>query len=307
VGVGFSGGVGDAAWAVLLLGLAYAAYTDLTTREAPDGLWSILGAAGLILGTIDLWPEGLVAVGAWVLVGALILQHFVPWDIPLERYAPALPGIVEIGAYIAVGAGLAYGAYHLGFGPSGIPVEALAAYVAVLFARTLFELGLLYGGADAKALIAAAALIPIDPGTLWSVPFGSARVATILPGPFTLLMNAAILTAVIPLALALRNLSRHEFEGFASFLGFRIPVAELPEHFVWVKDPVFGDTSGEEGSVETTEEDIALRRRQRDELQAQGIDRVWVTPQLPFLLFFFLGALGMVLAGNLLFDLLALA
>jgi len=306
VAVGFTDGVGDAAWAVLLVGFAYAAYTDVTTREAPDGLWTVLGAAGLLLGVVALWPQGALAAGSWVLVGALILQHFVPWDLPLERYAEALPGVVEIGAYLAVGGTLALFAYHLGLGPSGIPLVTVAAYVAVVLARVLFELGLLYGGADAKALIAAAALIPLDPGTLLALPGGAARIATVLPGPFTLLMNAAILTVVIPLSLFARNIARGEFEGVASFVGYRIPVEELPKHFVWLKDPVFGDPSAEEGAVETTEEDIALRRRQRDDLRAKGVTRVWVTPQIPFLLFFFLGALATALAGNLLFDLLAL-
>ncbi|MCI4367866.1 MAG: hypothetical protein L3K08_08945, partial [Thermoplasmata archaeon] len=288
--MGFSGAVGEAAWGILLLGFAYAAYTDWRTREAPDGLWSILGVAGLVLGVVALWPDGLVAVGAWVLVGALILQHFVPWDAAVERYADALPGIIEIAAYVLLGAILGVWAYRDGLGTGGVPPVALAAYVGVLLARAMFELGLLYGGADAKALIAAAALIPLDPPTLLALPLGSARVATILPGPFTLLMNAAILTAAIPVGLALRNAARREFDGLQSFVGYRIPVVELPEHFVWLKDPVFGRGVAEDAAVETTEEDVALRRRQRDDLLAKGVDRVWVTPQIPFLLFFFLGA-----------------
>ena len=304
---GFSGTVGAAGWAVLLGGFAYAAWVDLRTREAPDELWLVLGLAGFVLGLVAFSDAGTIALVSWGLVGGLVVQHFLPWDRALERRAAWLPGIVELVGYAVVTAILLGLSYRDGLGTAGgVPSAAVAALVAVLLARGLFELGLLYGGADAKALIAAAVLLPLDPPVLASVPLGAARLAAVIPGPLTILMNAALLSAAVPLVVAARNLRRHEFEGSAAFLGYQIPVRELPDHFVWLRDPVFGTPTPEEEEVETSADDRALRVRQRDQLLAQGVERVWVTPQIPFLVFFFAGALAAAIAGNLLFDLIGI-
>jgi preflagellin peptidase FlaK len=295
-----------AAWGILLAGFAYAAYVDLRTREAPDFLWSALGASGTAVGLLALYPEGTIAWASWLFVAALILEHFLPWDVRLEKRREWLPGVVELAAYLLVGAVLAWLVARTGVGSGGVPTVVIAAYVAVVVVRGFFELGLLYGGADAKALIAAAALIPLATGTLFGLPENAARIATIIPGPLALLMNAALAAAVVPLGLAVRNLSRGEFQFPGSFVGYTIPVRELTERFVWLRDPVFGTPTPEEEAVESSEDDRALRSRQRAELEAAGVERVWVTPQLPFLLFLFIGAVLLAVAGNLLFDLIAL-
>lgn len=303
---GFSGEVGVAGWAVLIAGFAYAAVVDVRIREAPDAVWLGMGLAGFLLGVIALTGGGPVGLVAWGLVGLLVVQHFLPWDVPLEKRSPALPGRIELGAYAAVGIVLGYYALTLGLGGNGLPPACLAAYVAVIAARALFEIGLLYGGADAKALIAAALLVPLAPPTLIAVPAGALRLAHVVPGPLTILMDAAVLSVAVPIGLAVRNLRAGEFEGASSFVGYRIPVAELTERFVWLRDPLFGSLTPEEEEVESSEEDAALRQRQRAQLEAQGVARVWVTPQIPFLVVFLAAAIAAALVGNLLFDLLGL-
>lgn len=302
----FSGPVGWVAWAVLLAGFGYASYTDWRTREAPDGVWWVLGLGGALLGSLAAYPEGAVALLSWWLVAGLIVQHFVGWDRPVERLHEALPGYAELLAYVLVGAVVAYLAVRFGVGAVGVPWFVVAAYAVVVLARLLFETGLLYGGADAKALMAAAALVPLAPPVVASVPANEVAIAAVLPGPISLLMNAALLSAAVPIGLAVRNALRHEFSFPQGFVGYSLPVRELPDHYVWIHDPLLGASTEEEEEVESSEDDRALRTRQRAELEAKGVERVWVTPQLPFLVFFFAGALAMLLAGNLLFDLLAL-
>jgi Archaeal Peptidase A24 C-terminus Type II len=74
---------------------------------------------------------------------------------------------------------------------------------------------------------------------------------------------------------------------------------------VWIRDPTFSGTGSEDDpEPQTTEEDRALRRRQADELVKQGATRVWVTPQLPFILWILAGTVAALIAGNLIFDLL---
>jgi preflagellin peptidase FlaK len=236
----------------------------------------------------------------------LVLEHVVPWDAGFERRAPALPGILELILYaivIAVVAGLSLTA---GVGPTGVPIAVIAVLASVLLARGLFEVGILYGGADAKALMVAGLLVPVDPSPLLALPGQAASLLAVYPFSINLLMDAALVSVAVPIAIAVRNLAHREFAFPRGFVGYMIDVEELPDRFVWLKDPMFsrGDAD-EELEAETSEADRAIRMRQRDRLRRQGVNRVWVTPQLPFVVLLLAGAAAAVLAGNLVFDLAA--
>lgn len=295
--------------ALLAAGLVAAAWTDWRTREVRDGLWLGLSVAGLLLGLVPFLAApvpsgplgGRLGLLLWVVLGVFVLEHLLPWDEALGERHPELPGRIELAVYVVLGVGVIGGAIELGLGPGGVPVAVLAVYLGIVFARVLFELGLLYGGADAKAIMVASLLVP-----LWAsaplVPSGPAHaLLSVYPFAVTMLMNAALLSVVVPLALALRNLRRGDFEFPRGFTGYRLPVAELGRSFVWIKDPTF-DPSSEEAGVETTEDDQRLRERRQAELVAQGATSVWVTPQLPFVVLLAAGAIVALLAGNLLFD-----
>ncbi len=288
-------------------GLGYAAWRDWRTREVTDRLWQLLAVAGTILGLVALAPYGWLPLGLWVLVSALVLEHLFPWDDWVERGSEALPGWLEIAAYLGVLFVLLYSAWSFGIGDSGVPVAVLAVYVGVVLGRGLFELGVLYGGADAKAVIVVALLLPLDPHPLLPAPVAATLGLSVYPFALTLVMDAALLGAAIPLGLALRNLLRGEFAFPQGFTGYLMPVAELPHRFVWLRDPTFRSAlTEEELEVETAADDQALRVRQAAELVAQGVEQVWVTPQIPFVILLALGAAAAVLWGNLIFDLAAL-
>jgi hypothetical protein len=302
---GLSTGAFDASVALLVLGFGYAAWSDWKTREVPDRIWQLLGIGGLVLGWLLLLPEGTLTLALWTLVALFVLQHVVPWDDALTALPDWIPGTLEVGAYLGVGAILLYVAYIDGVGPSGLPGAVAATYLSVLFARGLFEARILYGGADAKALMIAGVLVPLDASPLLSLPANATAVLALYPFAVTLLMDAALCAIAVPIALLARNLSRGDFEFPRAFTGYRIAVRDLPDRFVWLRDPTF-QRGTEEEAVETSEEDRALRIRQRDDLLAQGVDRVWVTPQLPFVVLMALGAVLGVLIGNVAFDLFSL-
>lgn len=288
---------------VLLGGLGLASYQDLKAREVSDGVWQAMGLLGAAVGFVVVWGNPLGVV-LWALVSIWALEHLFAWDAPLERYSERLPGWVELGMYIAILATIIACAVEFGVGESGVPIAVIGAAGAILLARGLFEVGVLYGGADAKALMMAGLLIPIDATPLWSPP-----VAAVLLGyyPFalTVLIDAALFAIVVPVAIAIRNVSAHEFVFPRGFTGYTIPVEELPKRYVWIKDPMFsGGRSDDESEPQTTEEDQTLRQRQADELTKKGVTRVWVTPQLPFILWILAGTVAALVAGNLLFDLI---
>ena len=291
---------------VLLAGFGYAAVADWHDREVTDRLWQVMGVAGTVLGAVAVAPDGALPLALWILVAAFVLQHLFAWDELLgprfERYADAMEGV----AYAAVVLVVALASVRYGIGSGAVPVSVLAVLLTVLFARGLFEFGVLYGGADAKALMIAGLVLP-----LFSMPLlvpQAPPVATllgVLPFSVNLLMDAALLSIAVPIAIGLRNVARGEFRFPRGFSGYTIPVGELPHRFVWLKDPMVGDRSAER-YAETSEEDRQERERIARELEARGVETVWVTPQIPFLVLMAAGAVAALLAGNFVLDLLAL-
>lgn len=287
---------------VLLAGLGFAGYQDWVEREVGDGLWQVMGVVGAGLGVLAFWGSPF-QLALWVLVSVWALEHLLPWDVPLERYSERLPVAIEVSLYLLAIVVLTVAGLTQGIGGSGLPIPIIAVAASILLARGLFEIGVLYGGADAKALIVAGVLLPVDSTVLWG-PAGVAALLGYYPFALTILINAALIAVAVPIAIAVRNVARHEFVFPRGFTGYTIPVSELPERFVWIKDPTFDYAPAtDEPEPETTEEDRALRRRQADELRKQGIERIWVTPQLPFILWILAGAVAGLLAGNLVFDL----
>ncbi len=292
--------------AVVVGGFGYAAASDLRTREVSDRVWQLMGVLGAGLGAVALAPGGLLPVVAWIVVAAFTLQHVVAWDAALGPRGEASADLLEAGLYAAVIVGLAVAVVHWGVSATGVPWAVLAVLVSVLFARGLFEAGVLYGGADAKALMIAALVLPTFASVLLPLSGSFALVLAFLPFAVNLLMNAALLSLAIPIAIAARNLARREFRFPSGFTGYMLPVAEIPHRFVWLKDPLsVGATPRDE--LETAEDDQRERERLAAELSQRGVRRVWVTPQIPFVVLMAAGAIAALLAGNLVLDLIALA
>jgi len=287
---------------VLTGAFAYAAAKDLETREVTDRLWQLLGVVGVLVGAAALAGHGVVPELLWLLVGAFALEHLFPWDDLLGERRAGLVLPIEVLLYAVVLATVGLLAYRLGIGPTAVPVIAVAALVSIVLARALFEAGVLYGGADAKALIVIGVLVPLFGLPVLYHPASSVAVLRLLPFSLTVLTNSALLSIVAPLAIAMRNLARGEFSFPRGFTGYTVPVAELPRRFVWVRDPAMGqDTMVDD--AETSEEDTRRRTAIARELEARGVGRVWVTPQLPFLVLMTAGVFTGLLFGNLLLDL----
>ena len=289
--------VSAVATAVLLLGFFIAAVVDWRTREVDDRLWLAVGLIGGGLQAFVVAPGGVLPLLVWIVVAAFAIQHLLPWDEAVFGDASERAGYVELGAYLGVGAMLFLLGWRDGVGPTGVPAAAVAVYVSVLIARGLFEAGLLYGGADAKALMVAAVAVPFNP-VPWLAPHGAASaILAVYPFAVTVLMNGAVVAVVIPVALLVRNAARGDWNGLRTFTGYPLDVEELPHRFVWVADPTF-----RRDDAETSDDDQRVRERLRDEFRATGVRSVWVTPQIPFVVLLAAGALLGVLVGNVVLD-----
>ncbi|MFY9717212.1 MAG: hypothetical protein WAK40_04690 [Thermoplasmata archaeon] len=288
--------------AALLAGFTLAAIADLRRREVSDHLWQGMGAVGLIAGAVAVSPGGLLPIALWLLVGGVTLEHLAGWDLWFGARWEAHADLLELAAYVGAIAVVALAAVRYGIGASGVPWAVVAVLAIVVLARGLFELKVLYGAADAKALMIAALLVPVFPMPWLYAPTTVATALAYVPFPISLLTNAALFSIAVPVVLAVRNARRGEFSVPEGFMGYSLPVRELPRRFVWVKDPAVPPTGEED--ADTTEEDDRRRAELARTLRAKGIDRVWVTPQVPLVAVMAFGALAALLAGNLLLDLM---
>lgn len=293
--------------------LAVAAASDVRTRHVRDRWWIILGTAGLLLLAAEL-AATYAAVNHWLLLGsAAILFYAVFYGKPIleEDGLHLRPVRILVLAAAAVGF---LGGVVLPFQPESLPVgtqvlpiaELASAPVLVVLYQVFYQLGLLHGGADAKALIAVALLVPTYPEASpfpWVSldPRTAGTLQTLFPFSFVVLVNAAILFLAVPLAYLVLNAARGDVKLPQALLGTRARLDALPDH-TWLMEKI--DRRGEHVLVLFPRRDVD-REGEAAKLREVGVTKVWVTHQVPFVVPLFAGYLLAFLAGNLLLGFLS--
>jgi len=175
----------------------------------------------------------------------------------------------------------------------------------------------LFGGADAKSLICISLLIPLHPDFRFSshhFPLSLASNSGLIPFPFAIstLLNASILSLTVPGALFWYNLLnlRVRHQGLRKhlrylFIGYLLRVNALPEikhtRLVHLYEEREGNIEKKFifGGLEIDREVIEKLKGYAAEGKIDG--EVWVTPDLPFMLFITAGFVMSLLYGNFLF------
>jgi hypothetical protein len=294
-------------------GLAFAAYTDVKTREVPDGLWAVLGAAGLALFALDL--SATFGGQAWVLavpVGLLYavamtggeIIEVVPGDEPPpEGYELNAAEKRRLRTDIALSAAMVGGALavfamagRLDLGtPGGLldgpQAQAYGACLMFGLALLLFFLSLIAGGADAKALMTLAVLFPAAPAFA-GLPLIHAPTLAAAAVPFALaaFFNGAILLVLARLPVApIVSLRRGEFRVPDSFFGAPKPVERINLEREWVLGAVIDGAfvrrlMPTHGTHSDDRQKEALRF-----LADRGDKTAFVTPKVPFMVYLLAG------------------
>jgi len=197
---------------------------------------------------------------------------------------------------------------------SGVPFLISLGYsvgFTFLLAYLFFHLNL-FGGADAKALIGIALLIPTNP--LFAAP---------IPDPFpfaiTTLFNGAIISVLVfPLmflynAVQLRPSELRAHLGLA-FVGYKRSIDTLASarctfqrllHSYGLEEETGGETVRRAlvfGGLEIDDDVIEELKRYHE--QGKIGDAVWITPGLPYMLFITAGFFFALIAGNLPFRII---
>jgi len=158
-----------------------------------------------------------------------------------------------------------------------------------------FQMRLLFGGADAKALMALAILVPIQP-TLLNEQFPIWK--SFMPGSWIIFANATILFLLIPLSLLIYNIGKRNVKFPHSLLGYVITVEKAKQKFVWPLEKIKDGKRKLMYMPKNFDIDEELA-----EFERQGIREIWVTPKIPFMIPLLIGFLVSFFLGDLLLQL----
>lgn len=180
-------------------------------------------------------------------------------------------------------------------------VDVAVTLTIVAAAYGLWYIHVIPGGADAKALMALAILLPHPIALAWQ---GQAWPLwpSPLPGVVTTWANAALSMALIPLGFLAVNLARGHLAWPAMLLGTRMRLEQAERRFVWVVD--WQDEDGTQRQVLfPSRHSEEAQRANLARLRAAGRTQAWVTPKFPFMLNLLAGFLLAHVLGDVLYKL----
>jgi preflagellin peptidase FlaK len=220
-----------------------------------------------------------------LITGAILLAYASYTDIKTRRAANILWVIMGV-----VGAILLVIQYLDGGFPNIWYLVFIPIMIALMFA--FFQMRLLFGGADAKALMALAILVPIQP-LLWDLPLWP----SFLPGSWSIFANATILFLFIPISLLVINIGKGNLRFPHCLLGYVISVEKAKKTFVWPMEKIKDGKRKLLYMPKNFDVDEELA-----EFEKFGIKEIWVTPKIPFMIPLLAGFLTAFFLGDILLQ-----
>lgn len=184
--------------------------------------------------------------------------------------------------------------------------------IIFIFVYIIFQLGV-FGGADAKSLIVLSFIFPFYPEfTVFGYSFPLNEPLPIFRNLFSfdVFENAVLLTIVVPLSLAIYNVSKiglHIDKPLYALIGYKVSLSEISnkKHIKLIEN--FETIDGKvrfffkRGGVEIDDRVINELKK----ISVNGnIRDVWITPGLPFMIPITLGFFLSVFYGNLITELI---
>jgi len=289
------------AFGLILLGFASA--SDFRTRRVNDWVWIAMGGFGLAILEAELlwsdasWEHQLIIVPTAIIFFAVFFGEEM-WTEKGFRFRPVRLALYLLALSLFLFTSLRF------WNAAGADAESYWAHVSMpvllVIAHLFYQFGVLRGGADAKAFMSIALLVPSYPTLVaYGLPIVTIpiRIENFmnLAFPFALvvLLDAALILVFLPLTLLILNAAKGDFEGLISLFGYKVDIDKLPR-FAWLMDRI------DEG--QHTRVLLPRRRENREEqvrlLKEKGLVRVWVTPQIPFLVPMTVGFVAAFVIGN---------
>ena len=161
----------------------------------------------------------------------------------------------------------------------------------------LYRVRLIFGGADAKAIMALAILVPIEPA-IYSIPLWKGG---FMPFSWSIFSNSLIVFLFIPISILVFNIAKKNIEFPYSFLGYKMSIKKAKEKFVW---PLEKLVDGKRKFIYMPKDFDA--QEELLEFEKNNIAEIWVTPKIPFMIPLTIGFIFAFIFGDILFYLLSL-
>jgi len=159
----------------------------------------------------------------------------------------------------------------------------------------LYQVRLIFGGADAKAIMALAILVPIEPAInlipLWKGGF--------MPFSWSIFSNSLIVFLFIPISILVFNITKKNIQFPYAFLGYKMNIKKAKEKFVW---PLEKLVDGKRKFIYMPKDFDA--QEELAEFEKNNIAEIWVTPKIPFMIPLTVGFIFAFIFGDILFYLL---
>jgi preflagellin peptidase FlaK len=169
--------------------------------------------------------------------------------------------------------------------------------IMICLVYLLFQLRLIFGGADAKALMALAILVPLHP-TINQLPLWG---KSLMPASWAIFSNSIILFLFIPIGMLFYNIAKRNIKFPYSILGYKLSVDKAREKFVW---PLEKLVDGKQKFVYIPKNfDV---EEEFDEFEKHNIKKIWVTPKIPFMIPLLLGFIFLFIFGDILYFIMNL-
>ena len=282
--------------------LAYASYKDVKTRRVKNKVWIVLGVIGIIILESQLIYEKWDIIYHFTLIPIFFLfstafieptkkSNFKEGEINnLLYYLLCLISIIIVVFQI----------YKLD--TYGEYLKLLVIPSIILISYAFYYSHLLFGGADAKAMMTVALLVPFNP-EIWKFPFWDVIINETeinFPAPYVILTNSVIIFIVIPLGFFIYNLLKRDIESpfVHCFLGYKMDIKKAKEKFIWPME-----------KVENNEVVLILLPKKKmdinaeiEKLEKHGLKRIWITPKTPFMVALFFGYIACFIFGDLMLN-----
>lgn len=195
-------------------------------------------------------------------------------------------------------------------------VQGMSFLFPLIFSATItgavsyifFRLGL-FGAADAKALICIAVLFPTQPRFAifsYNSPLFDASIPVVFPFALVVLLNAVVLALAVPVSLFFRNLHSLGLKEFTRnaalcFVAYRVNIDGLRSdrfaRLTHTYEEIDGHLTRRYSLGGTPLNSDTVQRLKAYHREEKVAAEVWVTPELPFILFIALGFLASCLLG----------
>jgi preflagellin peptidase FlaK len=224
-----------------------------------------------------------------LIVGTTILLYASYTDIKTRRASNVLWLIM--GAIGGVLLGIQY--FTLG---SENPYYLLFIPIMIGLVYLLFQMRLIFGGADAKALMAIAILVPLQPSIEQFPVWGE----SIMPASWTIFSNSVVIFLFIPLSLLIFNIAKRNIRFPYALIGYKMSINKAREKFVW---PLEKLVDGKSKFVYMPKDFDA--DDEYDEFEKHGMKEIWVTPKIPFMIPLLGGFICTFILGDILFYIMS--